>query len=67
MEKRRSGILALACRKAVKPGERLSEDDIRTLVRRMVDERVTPTSPHGTPLIIALTRSDMDRRFRRLN
>ncbi len=67
LEKRRAGILALACKKAVKPGERLSESDVRTLVTRMVDEHVTPTSPRGTPLVIALPRSDLDRRFRRLN
>lgn len=67
LEKRRAGILALACRKAVKPGERLSESDVRTLVSRMVDEHVTPTSPRGTPLVIALPRNDLDRRFRRLN
>lgn len=66
LEKRRAGILALACKKAVKPGERLSESDLRTLVSRMVDEHVTPTSPRGTPLIVALSRSDLDRRFRRL-
>ena len=67
LEKRRAGILALACKKAVKPGERLNESDVRTLVTRMVDEHVTPTSPRGTPLVIALPRSDLDRRFRRLN
>lgn len=66
LEKRRAGILALACKKAVKPGERLSESDLRELVSRMVDEKITPTSPRGTPLIVALTRSDLDRRFRRL-
>ena len=67
MEKRRAGILALACKKAVKPGERLSESDLRTLVSRMVDEHVTPTSPRGTPLVIALPKGELDRRFRRLN
>ena len=67
VEKRRAAILALACKKAVKPGERLSESDIRTLVSRMVDEHITPTSPRGTPLVVALTHTDIDRRFRRLN
>lgn len=65
LEKRRAGILALACRKAVRSGERLNEADIRELVVRMVEKNVVPTSPRGTPLIIALTRSDIDRRFRR--
>ena len=38
LEKRRAGILALACRKAVKSGERLTESDLRELVSRMVKE-----------------------------
>lgn len=65
LEKRRAGILALACKKAVRSGEKLNESDIRELVVRMVEKKVTPTSPRGTPLIVALTHSDIDRRFRR--
>lgn len=65
LEKRRAGILALACKRAVKHGERLQEDDIRELVVRMVDKKITPASPRGTPLIVALSHSDIDRRFRR--
>jgi len=65
LEKRRAGILALACKKAVRSGERLNESDIRELVVRMVEKKVTPTSPRGMPLMIALSHSDIDRRFRR--
>lgn len=65
LEKRRAGILALACKKAVKSGERLQESDIRELVVRMVEKNITPTSPRGMPLIVALSHQDIDRRFRR--
>ena len=65
LEKRRAGILALACKKAVRSGERLNESDLRELVVRMVEKKVIPTSPRGTPLIVALTHADLDRRFRR--
>ncbi len=65
LEKRRTGILALACKRSVRSGEGLSEADIRELVLRMVERKVTPTSPRGTPLIVALTHADIDRRFRR--
>lgn len=65
MEKRRLGILALACKKAVRSGERLNESDLRELVVRMVEKKIIPTSPRGTPLIVALTHADIDRRFRR--
>ena len=65
LEKRRAGIVALACKKAVRSGERLNESDIRELVVCMVEQKITPVSPRGTPLIVALTHSDIDRRFRR--
>lgn len=65
LEKRRAAILALACDKAVKDGDKLSESDIRDLVTRMVEQHVTPTSPRGAPLVVAIPRSDLDRRFRR--
>ena len=65
LEKRRNNILALACKKAVRSGEKLGESDIRELVVRMVEKKVVPTSPRGTPLLIALTHSDINRRFRR--
>ena len=65
LEKRRSGILALACKKAVRNGERLREEDLRELVERMVDRKIVPASPRGTPLIVSLSHSELDRRFRR--
>ena len=65
LEKRRSTIMALACKKAVRNGERLREEDLRELVERMVDKKVVPASPRGTPLIVALSHSELDRRFRR--
>ena len=65
LEKRRAGILALACKKAVRSGERLNEADIRELVVSMVEKHIIPTSPRGTPLIVALSHTDIDRRFRR--
>ncbi len=65
LEKRRRGLLALACRKAVRSSDKLTESDLRELVVRMVDNKVIPTSPRGTPLIVALSHSELDRRFRR--
>ena len=66
MEKRRSAILQLACKKAVKGGDALSEAEIRDLVTRMIDQHVTPTCPHGRPLVIALSHQELDKRFKRI-
>ena len=66
MEKRRSAILQLACKKAVKGGDTLSEAEIRDLVTRMIDQHVTPTCPHGRPLVISLSHQELDKRFKRI-
>ncbi len=66
LEKRRAAILQTACKHAVKGGERLDEAAIRDLVSRMVDQQVTPTCPHGRPLVVALSHTELDKRFRRI-
>lgn len=66
MDKRRSSILQIACKKAVKGGDPLSEDEIRDLVSRMIDQKVTPTCPHGRPLVVAISHYELDKRFKRI-
>lgn len=66
MEKRRASILQMACKKAIKGGDPLTEDEIRDLVTRMIDQKVTPTCPHGRPLVVALSHNELDKRFKRI-
>ena len=66
LEKRRTAILQTACKHAVKGGEKLDEASIRELVTRMIEDHVTPTCPHGRPLVVALTHAELDRIFRRI-
>ena len=66
LEKRRASILQMACKKAVKGGDSLSEAEIRDLVTRMIDDKVTPTCPHGRPLVVALSHRELDKRFKRI-
>lgn len=66
LEKRRAAILTLACKRSVRSGERLNDADIRELVSRVADKRVIPASPRGTPLVVALNKTDINRRFRRM-
>lgn len=66
MEKRRAAILQSACKHAVKGGEKLTEDVMRDLVTRMIDQQVTPTCPHGRPLVVSLSHTELDKRFKRI-
>ena len=66
LEKRRTAILQTACKHAVKGGEKLSESDMRYLVEQLIDRHVTPTCPHGRPLVVSLSHTELDRKFRRI-
>lgn len=66
LEKRRDAILQQACKHAVKGGEALPIQVIRDLVSQMIDQGVTPTCPHGRPLVIAITKNEVEKRFKRI-
>jgi DNA mismatch repair protein MutL len=66
LEKRRTAILQMACKRAVKGGERLPMVEIEDLVRRATESSITPTCPHGRPLVVAITHQELDKRFKRI-
>lgn len=66
LEKRRTAVLQMACKRAVKGGERLPQVEIEDLVHRATESGVTPTCPHGRPLVISVTHQDLDKRFKRI-
>ena len=65
-ERQRAALLQTACKHAVKGGEELTEDQLRNLVEEMIEKKVTPTCPHGRPLVVAVTHRELDRKFRRI-
>ncbi len=65
-EKKRTALLQTACKHAVKGGEPLSEDQLRSLLDEMIGKKVTPTCPHGRPLVVAITHRELDKKFKRI-
>ena len=63
---RTSRVIQMACKHAVKGGERLPEESVKQLIRDVIDQKVTPTCPHGRPLMVQLTKTDLEKRFRRI-
>ena len=66
VDKRRAAILQTACKHAIKGGDTLTEAEIRDLITRMVEEKVTPTCPHGRPLVVSLTQTELEKKFHRI-
>ena len=65
-EKKRAELLQTACKHAIKGGEALTEDQLRSILDEMIQRKVTPTCPHGRPLVVAITHRELDRKFKRI-
>ena len=65
-DSKRSSILQTACKHAIKGGEPLTEDQIRTILEEMVEKHVTPTCPHGRPLVVSISRREIEKKFKRI-
>ncbi len=65
-EKKRTQLLQTACKHAVKGGETLTEEELRSLLDKMIEQKVTPTCPHGRPLVVSISHRELDRKFKRI-
>ncbi len=62
----RERIIMAACKNAVKGGERLPENALQELVDEMMERGAIPACPHGRPIVLELTRRELEKRFRRI-
>ena len=62
---KREKIMSMACKRAVKAGDRLSREELRTLVALFQKEATPLTCPHGRPFVMAMEKSALDRHFKR--
>lgn len=56
---------SMACRNAVKAGEKLSQPSMDTLLQQLAQTENPYTCPHGRPTVIHLSYRDLEARFRR--
>lgn len=56
---------SFACRAAIKAGDRLTKEEMQTLVDRLFATKHPYYCPHGRPIIINLSIDELDRRFER--
>ena len=66
MEGRLEKLLELmACRGAIKAGDRLSLQQIRKLLDQRTEAGGTSTCPHGRPTTLLITRKELEKKFHR--
>jgi len=58
-------LVILSCHTAIRAGQILTDDEMRSLVRRLERASVPHTCPHGRPIMIHLSREELERQFLR--
>ena len=62
---KRDALVQMACKKAIKAGDTLSQQEVNTLLALIAGEEM-PTCPHGRPIIIPITKRELERKFKRI-
>lgn len=57
---------SIACRAAIKAGDRTTTDEMLALAQKIMDGGVPPFCPHGRPCVLKLTRKELEKQFGRL-
>ena len=59
-------VKSMACHSAVRAGKKLSDDEMRALVRQLEQVNLPNTCPHGRPTILHLTIRQLEKEFGRI-
>lgn len=59
-------IMQMACKHAVKGGEKLPLTELVDLIHQILKQDIPPTCPHGRPIMVTLSHTELDKRFRRI-
>ena len=65
-ERRLASIIQASCKHAVKGGEKLSREEIASLLERMLVSDAPPTCPHGRPIMKVYTKRMIEQLFKRI-
>ena len=59
-------IASMSCKAAVKGNHRLSEEEATSLIDQLLELDNPYHCPHGRPTIVAMTRAEIERKFKRI-
>ncbi|MBP3541104.1 MAG: DNA mismatch repair endonuclease MutL [Clostridia bacterium] len=64
-DKMRKQVAQMACKHAIKGGDKLNEEQIRLFLQGMLESDSLPTCPHGRPIVTEMTKYQLEKRFKR--
>lgn len=58
-------VAKAACKRAVKAGQPLQNEQLQELLKEIVETGSIPHCPHGRPVAVAITKTELEKNFRR--
>lgn len=59
-------IMQHSCKNAVRAGKILSAGEVNSLIEQMKQEKMQLQCPHGRPVVVEITKKDMEKWFKRI-
>lgn len=59
-------LISISCHSAVKAGDKLSQEEIESLISQLSQTQLPFTCPHGRPAIIKMSINELEKRFMRV-
>ncbi len=65
-EQIKNKFATMACKAAIKGGQKLSEREIEILLKKVLSNNTTLLCPHGRPICVKLTEYEIEKMFKRI-
>lgn len=62
----KDSLMQMACKSAVKGGDDLSQNEIEKLILEMSSKGIVLFCPHGRPVVVRITKSEIEKWFKRI-
>ena len=62
----KDSLMQMACKSAIKGGDNLSKDEIDKLLYEMSEKNITLFCPHGRPVVVRITKTEIEKWFKRI-
>lgn len=59
-------LVSSSCKHSIKAGERITEKEMISLINEFIDASIPLTCPHGRPVMIKLSKQEIEKGFKRI-
>jgi DNA mismatch repair protein MutL len=59
-------LMQMACKSAVKGGDDLTKEEVNKLLSEMSGQNITLFCPHGRPVVVRITKTEIEKWFKRI-